>query len=185
MRAAQQGSLRLYQCHCVLPINLFNEKICSIWWFYIAILLPVTALSVAVWAVRCSTPSRLDFIGRYIAKEEDEDGQLLPFIDYLGCDGIFLLRLIEINHGSCELSVIIRGLYNRLNKRSNPRVTATNTEETEEAEQQENRQLSPPVSALPSPTSLNPFNFPLPSSVFIFNASTVTSYRKSNIEIKH
>jgi len=31
VRAAQQGSLRQYQCHCVLPINLFNEKICSIW----------------------------------------------------------------------------------------------------------------------------------------------------------
>ena len=31
VRAAQQGALSQYQCHCVLPINLFNEKICSIW----------------------------------------------------------------------------------------------------------------------------------------------------------
>ena len=169
VRAAQQGSLRLYQCHCVLPINLFNEKICSIWWFYIAILLPVTALSVAVWAVRCSTPSRLDFIRRYLAIEEDEDRQLLPFIDYLGCDGVFILRLIEINHGSCELSVIIQSLYKRLNTSSRI-ITITNTEEAEE-ERQDNRQSSPSASAIPSPTSLNPFNFPLsPNVYFIFKS---------------
>ena len=165
MRAAQQGSLRLYQCHCVLPINLFNEKICSIWWFYIALLLPVTISSVVLWAVRCWTPSRLEFIGRYIIKEGaggEDQSALFPFVHYLGFDGLFLLRLIEINHGSCVLTSIIQSLYNRSN-RTVPNISQP--EASAEDEDSSSRQTPPPSVDIQSQSSLNPFNFTLPSMV--------------------
>lgn len=116
MRAAQQGSLRLYQCHCVLPINLFNEKICSIWWFYVAALLPITAASLFVWVVRSLAPSvRSRFIRRCCCStsqvEAEEADEILQ--RSLGPDGFFLLRLIEINHGSAVLQPIIRQIVHR------------------------------------------------------------------------
>lgn len=121
VRAAQQGSLRLYQCHCVLPINLFNEKICSIWWFYIVALLPLTMTSLAVWCYRnCWPASRVDFVEHYVLPSinSDEDeclrlGCKAFTLDYLGCDGVFVLRLVEINHGSTTLRTIVQELYRR------------------------------------------------------------------------
>ncbi|KAI9550042.1 hypothetical protein GHT06_007633 [Daphnia sinensis] len=122
VRAAQQGSLRLYQCHCVLPINLFNEKICSIWWFYIVALLPLTITSLAVWCYRnCLVSVRAEFVEHYLLpnmnNDEDDDNQRRDCrsftIDYLGCDGVFVLRLIEINHGSTTLRTIVQELCKR------------------------------------------------------------------------
>ena len=66
VRAAQQGSLRHYVCHCVLPINLFNEKICSVWWFYLAGLLPVTIICFVRWIIRSTHCSRLAFVQHYL-----------------------------------------------------------------------------------------------------------------------
>lgn len=136
VRAAQQGSLRLYQCHCVLPINLFNEKICSIWWFYIVALLPLTMTSLAIWCYRnCWATSRVDFVEHYVLpsinSEEDECLRLgcRSFtLDYLGCDGVFVLRLVEINHGSTTLRTIVQELYKRsgyLQASSNPEANPT------------------------------------------------------------
>lgn len=121
VRAAQQGSLRLYQCHCVLPINLFNEKICSIWWFYIVALLPLTVTSLAIWCYRvCLASARFDFVEHYVLPSVDsEDDQVLRLgcrsftQDYLGYDGVFFLHLIEINHGSTTLRTVVQELYTR------------------------------------------------------------------------
>lgn len=132
VRAAQQGSLRLYQCHCVLPINLFNEKICSIWWFYIVALLPLTITSLAVWCYRNGLISvRTEFVEHYLLtnmnNDEEDDNRRRDCrsftIDYLGCDGVFVLRLIEINHGSTTLRTIVRELYKR--RRSSQYVVRT------------------------------------------------------------
>jgi hypothetical protein len=124
VRAAQQGSLRLYQCHCVLPINLFNEKICSIWWFYIVALLPITTTSLVIWCYRnCLVSVRVEFVEHYllsnvnINSDEEYDKMRLNCrsftMDYLGCDGVFVLRLIEINHGSTTARTIVQELYIR------------------------------------------------------------------------
>jgi hypothetical protein len=124
VRAAQQGSLRLYQCHCVLPINLFNEKICSIWWFYIVALLPLTITSLVIWCYKnCLASVRIEFVEHYllpninINSDEEDDHRRLNCrsftMDYLGCDGVFVLRLIEINHGSTTVRTIVQELYKR------------------------------------------------------------------------
>ena len=62
VRAAIQGGLRTYTCQCVLPINVFNEKIFSIVWFYMAFLLPLNALSLVFWVWRSFRCNRLAYI---------------------------------------------------------------------------------------------------------------------------
>ena len=66
VRAAQQGALRQYQCQCVLPINLFNEKIFSVWWFYVVALVPISVGGLLLWIGRSFKTSRLAFVEHYL-----------------------------------------------------------------------------------------------------------------------
>ena len=64
---------------------------------------------------------RVEFVEHYLLpniNNDEEDDHLRhncrPFtVDYLGCDGVFVLRLIEINHGSTTARTIVQELYKR------------------------------------------------------------------------
>ncbi|XP_069976350.1 innexin unc-9 isoform X2 [Penaeus vannamei] len=115
--AAQQGSLRTYTCQCVLPINLFNEKIFSFIWFFFALLLPVTIYSALIWVWRTFTCSRIAFVHYYlwrtrrVGKEDLYNNARKMAIQYLGWDGCLVLRLIEMNHGGTILTILTERLW--------------------------------------------------------------------------
>ncbi|XP_022256042.1 innexin unc-9-like [Limulus polyphemus] len=117
VRAAMQGALQTYVCRCVLPINVFNEKIYSIIWFYLAILLPLNAVSLILWIWRSLPCNRLAFIrlclwrSRLVNMSEVARTARKISSNYLGWDGVFVLRLIEQNHGSAMATVIITKLW--------------------------------------------------------------------------
>jgi len=46
------GSIQRYSVQCVLPVNLFNEKIFLFLWFWIIFIALVTLISMLVWTVR-------------------------------------------------------------------------------------------------------------------------------------
>jgi hypothetical protein len=64
---------------------------------------------------------RVEFVEHYllpnINSDEEDDHLRLNCrsftMDYLGCDGVFVLRLIEINHGSTTARTIVQELYKR------------------------------------------------------------------------
>jgi hypothetical protein len=64
---------------------------------------------------------RAEFVEHYLLpnmnNDDEDDNQRRDCrsftTDYLGCDGVFVLRLIEINHGSTTLRTIVRELYKR------------------------------------------------------------------------
>lgn len=110
--AANQGALEEYTCQCVLPINLFNEKIFSVLWFYVAALLPLTIYSTAIWVFRSSRAARRNFIRYYLWRTGRLDGERLDrtcrnLLAYLRYDGLLILRLIELNHGTAVLTLIV------------------------------------------------------------------------------
>lgn len=115
--AAQQGSLRTYTCQCVLPINLFNEKIFSFIWFFFAILLPVTIYSALIWLWRIFSCSRTAFVHYYlwrtrrVGKEDLYNSARKMALNYFGWDGCLVLRLIEMNHGGTILTALTERLY--------------------------------------------------------------------------
>ncbi|XP_018025213.1 innexin unc-9 isoform X2 [Hyalella azteca] len=117
VRAAQQGALRTYTCQCVLPINLFNEKIFSFVWFFFATLLPITIYSGLIWVWRTLTCSRIAFIHYYlwrtrrIGKEDLYNNARKMAVDYLGWDGCLVLRLVEMNHGGTILTTLTERLW--------------------------------------------------------------------------
>ncbi|XP_015795103.1 innexin unc-9-like isoform X1 [Tetranychus urticae] len=117
VRAAIQGGLRTYTCQCVLPINVFNEKIFSVVWFYMAFLLPLNVLSLLFWVWRSFRCNRLAYIRLCLWRTRlvsmAEVGRLARKISgqYLGWDGVFVLRLIEHNHGSIMATLIVSRLW--------------------------------------------------------------------------
>jgi hypothetical protein len=117
VRAAIQGGLRTYTCQCVLPINVFNEKIFSVVWFYLAFLLPLNVLSLLFWVWRSFRCNRLAYIRLCLWRTRlvsmAEVGRLARKISgqYLGWDGVFVLRLIEHNHGSIMATLIVSRLW--------------------------------------------------------------------------
>ncbi|KAG8187453.1 hypothetical protein JTE90_009524 [Oedothorax gibbosus] len=117
VRAAIQGGLRTYICRCVLPINVFNEKIFSVVWFFLALILPLNSVSLFLWVWRIFPCNRLAFIRltlwrtRLFSLSEISRASKKVESTYLGWDGVFVLRLIEHNHGSNLATVILGKLW--------------------------------------------------------------------------
>ena len=117
VRAAIQGGLRTYTCQCVLPINVFNEKIFSVVWFYLAFLMPLNVISLLFWVWRTFRCNRLAYVRLCLWRTRlvgmAEVGRLARKIsaNYLGWDGVFVLRLIEHNHGSIMATLIVSRLW--------------------------------------------------------------------------
>ncbi|XP_076318046.1 innexin unc-9-like [Tachypleus tridentatus] len=117
VRAAMQGGLRTYICRCVLPINVFNEKIYSVVWFYLAIILPLNTISLLLWVWRTFSCNRLAFIrlclwrSRMISMSNVARASKKISSSYLGWDGTFVLRLVEHNQGSAMATVVVGKLW--------------------------------------------------------------------------
>ncbi|KRX45723.1 Innexin-10, partial [Trichinella murrelli] len=98
------GNVQRYSVQCVLVINLFNEKIFTLLWFWYTVLFLITAASFAYWAyaILLPWPGRW-FISRHLqltdepfnGNDKDDVRRLRRFVnDYLKSDGVFLVRLI-------------------------------------------------------------------------------------------
>lgn len=117
-RAINQGGGQMtFRSQCVLPINLFNEKIFSVVWFYLALLLPLNVYGIVVWVWRGLSCNRRSFIKYYLwrsgvvlSSDIKSTTDRLMF-DYIGWDGVFVLRLIEHNHSTTILSDIFVKLW--------------------------------------------------------------------------
>ena len=84
-----------------------------------ASLLPVTVAGMVTWCIRSTVDCRISFVHHYLWRSHHSQVSNLAeasrwfALDYLGHDGVFILRLIEINYGSCVLTHVIGGLYSR------------------------------------------------------------------------
>jgi hypothetical protein len=73
--AFQQGSLLHHQCQCVLPVNLYNDKIFAFLTLYLTALLFITILGLVIWIWRtliCQTGTA--FIKEYLRWLPRSDG---------------------------------------------------------------------------------------------------------------
>ena len=96
------GNLHRYTVQCIIPINLFHEKIYIILWFWMVFATVINGASLMVWISRIFVRSlRRNYIKNLLhrlGKCDEEEKKLSAFVeDYLGRDGVFVLRLIEAN----------------------------------------------------------------------------------------
>ncbi len=110
---------------CVLPINLFNELVFLIIWFWIVGVSLATLLSLFSWMGRTiSRRERHNYVRKHLSliKAERATGQgvdwdkekLAGFVDkYLMADGVFLVRLIHHNTNSLTAVEFLDALYKK------------------------------------------------------------------------
>jgi hypothetical protein len=124
------GIIHRYTVQCVLPINLFNEKIFLILWFWILLLAAFNIGDFIVWLLRViRVGSRSAYVRRKLAMNRALNKQIDQFTShekmsleekdlsnkfvryYLQEDGCFALRLLARNGQDIIVGEIIDKLY--------------------------------------------------------------------------
>ncbi|CAI2732760.1 unnamed protein product [Schistosoma spindalis] len=109
LEAKKLGKNHVYTLQCVLPLNMFLEKIYIFLWFWHVLIACINLISFIIWIYRIFWPkSRIKFIIDYlkvlniipINNQLKINNQIHQFIDYyLSLDGLFVIRLITSNCG--------------------------------------------------------------------------------------
>jgi len=112
------GNNQRYTVQCVLPVNLFNEKIYLVIWFWLIILIVIMSLSlINLVYFMILRRNKRNFVKRYSTfigglKASTTNAALTSFVDdYLKSDGVFILRLISRNTNALTTSDFIDALY--------------------------------------------------------------------------
>ena len=112
-------NVQSWTVQCVLPINLFNEKIFLFLWFWLLILciLSFLSLSTSSYAMLLTT-KRVAYIKKYLklrhlySGRKEEKRLLTKFVtSYLKCDGFYVIRMAGRNGTDILISKIIEKLY--------------------------------------------------------------------------
>uniref|UniRef100_A0A1I8IDP9 Innexin n=1 Tax=Macrostomum lignano TaxID=282301 RepID=A0A1I8IDP9_9PLAT len=111
-----QGGTQRYIAQCALPVNMLNEKIYIFLWFWMAIGLLITALSVPAWLLRvASCRGRSRYVRRHLQLRQEglADKRLVgEFVDrFLRHDGVFLLKMMQMNVGDLVTGDVTLHLY--------------------------------------------------------------------------
>ncbi|PAA46404.1 hypothetical protein BOX15_Mlig029881g2 [Macrostomum lignano] len=110
------GGTQRYIAQCALPVNMLNEKIYIFLWFWMAIGLLITALSVPAWLLRvASCRGRSRYVRRHLQLRQEglADKRLVgEFVDrFLRHDGVFLLKMMQMNVGDLVTGDVTLHLY--------------------------------------------------------------------------
>ena len=121
-RVRRLANVQRYTVQCVLPINLFNEKIFLFVWFWMASVAALTTLSLCTWSVRVAfRVDRYHYVRHHLrlvghlrddSKTDAGGRQLRGFVDhYLQPDGVFVLRLIGHNTNGLTVTELLSSLW--------------------------------------------------------------------------
>ncbi|KAF6779345.1 hypothetical protein AHF37_01212 [Paragonimus kellicotti] len=111
------ANVHRHTVQCVLPINMFNEKIFIFLWFWFIVVAAVNTSSFLYWSYKSSFHgSRVHFVRKFLklrdALEPGDKKRTYAFVDsYLRQDGVFILRLVEQNAGELVASEIVERLW--------------------------------------------------------------------------
>ena len=110
------GNVHRYTVQCVLPINLYTEKIYIFLWFWLIFVAAASIVGFTTWLLRMlMRGDKVAYAKNHLKsipelKTEDLD----IFIDhYLQQDGMFLLRLIGHNTNNITVTEIMEELYGK------------------------------------------------------------------------
>ena len=116
----QMGTLHQHKVQCVLPLNLFNEKIYVFLWFWFVFIATATCFSFLRWIwVIGFRYSRRRYIRKHLKimdklnRDSDRDRKLShKFAEmYLRQDGVFVLKLVAKNSTDLVVADIVAALW--------------------------------------------------------------------------
>lgn len=119
----QVANIQRYSVQCVLVINIFNEKIFVLLWFWYLILLFSSAVSFVQWFIVLVFPCFSKwFVKQHLAlstlqnfnqrNSRREDADVAKFVtQYLHKDGVFVLRMVSSHAGIIFATDLVQALY--------------------------------------------------------------------------
>ena len=117
-----QSRIHSYIVQCTLTINLFNEKLFLFVWFWFVFLGIVTLVSLFRWIFRVMYwPGDVEYVKRlFVLYYEDNELRRPKMLDkfvrsHLRRDGMFVVRLLDINCGMTVASEVMWGLWSKYN----------------------------------------------------------------------
>ena len=133
------ANIQRYTVQCVLPINLFNEKIYVFLWFWLVLVGVLTCLSCFVWICRLSCVcDRRRYIKKHLRMVDKMVSSLdrelcIDFVNgYLRSDGFFVIYLLQENTNDITVTEFISALWDYY--RANPGIEIEDSFEDEEEE---------------------------------------------------
>ena len=137
----QMGTVHPHTVQCVLPINLFNEKIYIFLWFWFVFVATTTGASFCRWLwVVGFQRSRVYYIRKHLKimdkmnRDSEHDRKLsYRFTEqYLRQDGVFTLKLVAKNSTNLVVADIIAALWDNYKQKPLNGGRDMNTEEVED-----------------------------------------------------
>jgi len=107
------GSRNYYLSQCVLSVNMLSEKIYIFLWFWFLINSFITILSLSIWIIRCIKSVR--WIKNVLKRCDCISDDNTFIFSYLKYDGIFFMRMLELDSGSGVVEDLICRLYEKWN----------------------------------------------------------------------
>lgn len=114
----QLQNLQRFTVQCVLPINLFNEKIFVVLWFWYLFVAVIACGSYFTWLYHALIGySRIKFVKKYLKirdniRDETDLKLVKKFADeYLRDDGMFVLRVVSKNTSELVLIDLVNSLW--------------------------------------------------------------------------
>ncbi|XP_062574903.1 innexin unc-9-like [Saccostrea cucullata] len=120
----QLQNLLRWTVQCVLPLNMYNEKIFVFLWFLCGVVSFLTCTSLLIWIWRLAIPrNRIAYIKKFLvncegnSKDPRNDKHIQSFIQKeLRLDGIFALWMMERNTGGVFVNDLVKELWNMYDK---------------------------------------------------------------------
>lgn len=122
----QITNIQHYTVQCVLPINLFNEKIYIFLWFWLVFVSIFSCYSFTNWMWHMLFPTtRIQYVRKFlklmdrIGTGPDKKNAGRFVLEYLRHDGVFTLRLIGKNSSDIVVAEIVAGLWDMYRGKKN------------------------------------------------------------------
>ena len=114
----QMSNFHKYTVECALPINLFNEKIFILMWFWLVMLTILNIFSIIFWISSAFLINRTSYVKKYLIISEKMrriplDRRHLPCFaeHYLRQDGVFTIRMLSKNTNDVIVSEVVCKLW--------------------------------------------------------------------------
>ena len=125
-KVRQMTNVHTYTVQCVLPINLFNEKVFALLWFWLVFVACMTTFNFISWLLRCLYwPQQYYFVKRQLRAMEVSQRNAAAMkkfaVSYLRRDGLFILRLISKNAGDLVAAEMLVSLWESFLPTTQPR----------------------------------------------------------------
>ena len=116
----QFSNIQMFTIQCALPINLFNEKVYLVIWFWLCLVSVINVLSVLSYIWNAFVPNRRAYVERHLKQylHTTYRGTYIPLdllhkfvCNYLRQDGTLVLHMIEANTNNVIVAEVIGSLW--------------------------------------------------------------------------